>query len=535
MVRVTSSCALALCLLVGASAAHGQAIDVGPYHFADETPFADAATYMPTPSSELNRWDPWLDATGVPGDERYLIGWSPSQGLINLGFASHRKCDGPCPPLRELLDFEFTDVIAVNGPGPDIVIFDCRYSSDIYEVAVQPRGGALTGFLFHAIADQVATGHPCQGAGGLWGVEIELGRYGIPMGVEVPLVRVAGDPRTNPEGLSEADPTGAAVLNAACPCDDGIECTFDCAGAPGMCVSTPHDPGTRCSAGVCDGAGACVECIADADCRGERPRCDTTANVCVPCLLNEDCDDGEECSTDRCEAHACVYIPALAGAPCTDGMCNGQPEAACVACLEDAHCDDRAECTLDTCIDGACVSTPLEAGTACEDGVCNGAPSAPDCVPCARDADCGEFTPICSETGECVACREDADCPANECARAATCAEAACEYTAVPRGSGCTRGICDGAEPVPSCVECFGDTHCDDGDLCTTDVCTEGVCGHTASCADAGTDVDAGADPPPPAGCGCRAAASQPTAWLLALVPVFVLLVRRRPRSAAPR
>lgn len=542
----TRGIALALfaaCAMALPSIASAQPIVVGPYTFPDETPFADDAVFHPTPLSPTipaYRWEPRPSGPEARYEWR-LVGYSPRSGLTNLGTNS----DGACPPAisvgRELLDFVFTDVPAVNGPGPDIVIFDARWSDDHYEVAVLARGGAMTEFRLIPPEDQVPTGADgpgIPGATSLWGVEIDLSHYRIFPGVEVGLVRVAGDDSTTPSPCAEADPVMAAVLHPPCACDDGDECTWDC-DASGGCASTPHDPGTPCSVGVCDGAAtpSCVECLEDAHCPGERPRCELATRSCVECLEDAECSDENECTADACSGGRCVHTAVPAGSPCSAGICAGEPDPACVACLEDAHCDDGLPCTIDECVDEQCGHRARERATPCDAGWCDGAPSEPRCVGCLSDADCGdEFLPFCTEAGECAECLGAADCPPDECASGAACVEGACVYAARPRGSSCSLGLCDGEEPRPRCLECFSDLRCDDANPCTEDTCEAGACVHISTCTDAGRAwPDASAPPPAEGGCGCRAARGNLAVPLALAALACLALATRRRAGASPR
>ncbi|MCZ7677821.1 MAG: hypothetical protein M5U28_03190 [Sandaracinaceae bacterium] len=371
-------------------------------------------------------------------------------------------------------------------------------------------------------------------------MEIDLTRYGIPIGTEVDLVEIAGDGMTNPAGWSEADPAMAAVLHAPCACDDGIECTWDC-DPSGACVSEPHDAGTPCSTGVCDGAPvpSCVECVDDAQCGGDRPRCDRGAHVCVECAEHAECDDSDQCTRDFCAAGACAHTSVPAGTPCSAGLCDGAPEPACVECLEDGDCDDRVECTLERCVDGLCARSSSPRGTACDDGMCDGE-EIPHCVRCTDDADCGELAPFCTVDGRCVECREHTQCDDdNECTRDA-CDEGACTYDAIVAGAPCRAGTCNGDAREPACVECSGDEQCDDGRACTTDSCDlgTGACVHTPACTDGGLipSPDAGTVPPP-TGCACRVTTSSRPAGAGTLEAglVFLLLVLGRTSSRSRR
>ncbi|HEY8427102.1 MAG TPA: hypothetical protein VIL20_01960 [Sandaracinaceae bacterium] len=148
-----------------------QPITVGPYTFPDESYFADDAVL--DGQDVVGRWEPWLES-----GTHLLVGYSPDSGLYNLGCAFYLP-DGSCATTRELLDFIFIDVRAVNGPGPDLVIFDARRSIDDSEVAVAPVGGWWSEYRRHHAADQRPTGVHAN-TGRLFGVDIDLSSYGVP-------------------------------------------------------------------------------------------------------------------------------------------------------------------------------------------------------------------------------------------------------------------------------------------------------------------------------------------------------------------
>lgn len=505
------------------SAASAQEIVIGPYHFADETPFADAAAFHGNRSPEEEQWFNWTPP-GVGVGEESLIGYQPHTGAVNLGMDRSSTCTTP-----EMIDFQFIDMLAVNGPGPDVVIFDARYSTDDYEVAVRPRGGVMTPRHFYESAGQRETGASGPGSSTLWGVEVDLSDYGIPPGVEVDLVRVVADCSTQPDGYAEPDPMMAAVLRAPCACSDDNECTWNC-GLGGTCVSIPQDPGTPCTGGVCNGdpsSPACVECVDDEHCPAGRPRCDMTQNTCVECLADSECDDGSPCTVEGCEDGVCRVEAAPAGTPCADGICNGVETAPhCVECLADAMCDDGLECTDDLCRDSVCTHPASPAGTPCSIGRCDADEVAPRCRECASDAECGEFARYCSPEGRCTRCRDDAHCEDENPCTIDACAGGECVFSPVAAGTPCGAGTCNGDSRAPVCEECARDIECDDGDACTRDGCRLGVCVHLPACVDAGVDTRADAGPPVPtehSGCACRAAGSGARSG--APLPLFALLV----------
>ena len=186
------------------------------------------------------------------------------------------------------------------------------------------------------------------------------------------------------------DPGAACLPN---PCDDGHECTQNVCEALGAnsheCTHPAKPRGDRCSDGIrtyCDGLGTCVQCIDNSQCgdgnqctqdicdsigscnnppeppnapcsEGERIRCDG-AGSCVECNSNEQCNDGNQCTSNVCES-----------------ICKG------------VVCNDDEECTDDACdpADGSCDNTPLPDGALCSGGAC-------------MDATCGTVFP-CTEQG----------------------------------------------------------------------------------------------------------------------------------------
>lgn len=528
--------ACALTTLLSSGSASAQAIEYGPYRFPSEAPFADHARWYPTPLSPpaIARWVPSPTMDEVNHEWR-LLGFSPRSGMINFG----STYDGGCPPPisvgRELLDIGFDDVPAIDGPGADIVIFD-TLGLDSYEIAVRPRGGNWTAFeIFHwgeqILIPNVPTPAGPSPLGTAGAMEIDLRRYELEPGVEVDLIRLAGDDATTPDRCSNADPFMAAVLNPPCDCpDDGNPCTWDC-DASGGCGGRPLEPGTPCSGGVCDGEASpsCVECLSDGHCPRERPRCDQTVRACIECLEDADCNDQNGCTVDACEAGVCVHssIDEHGDGGRSEDAGVAEP---CLACTRDEDCDDGRECTADQCVDNACVYASAPRGTPCEGGVCDGAPVAPRCLPCFTDDDCAPGS-FCVDGG-CHACRGVGDCPPNPCASDVTCLGGECRYEALPASSACPSGVCDGREPAPACVACRAADECDDGDPCTVDRCDDATCTHTPSCDDGGPPMDGGGGSTP-SGCGCRGAgsgASAPASFALALLLAAAALRRRARR-----
>lgn len=163
---------------------------------------------------------------------------------------------------------------------------------------------------------------------------------------------------------------GACEPGSPLDCDDGSECTeewcepnsgcqsvpvsdgsmclsngFESACLSGTCVCVPDCLGKECGPDGCDGdCGSCVDgnfCTLD-ECVGGA--CDHQVKVALPvcCLMEDDCDDGNECSVDICgsDNHHCQHA-------------TNSDNPAC--CTDDSDCDDGAQGTFDYCTDGKCI------------------------------------------------------------------------------------------------------------------------------------------------------------------------------------
>ncbi len=255
------------------------------------------------------------------------------------------------------------------------------------------------------------------------------------------------------------------LLSDDCPASP-VDCKYrSCQG--GSCQFPNRRSGFVCNddgGNVCDGAGNCVECVDDVQCSGTpRPYCNTSTNTCVRCLTNGDCDDRNDCTTDRCTAsNTCSNRNVSAGTSCSGGVCDGA--GACVECRTNTHCDDGNPCTFDTCSSGTCSNVNRMAGVSCPGGgVCDGAGA---CVECLGDGDCND---------------------GNECTTDTCTASNTCSNPPVATGTSCSGGVCDGSG---SCVPCLRDSmnprvSPDSGCDATTPVCdtTNGTC---VTCVDTG-------------------------------------------------
>lgn len=150
-----------------------------------------------------------------------------------------------------------------------------------------------------------------------------------------------------------------------------------------------------------------------------------------------------------------------------------------VPCDIDADCEDDNECTTESCEEGECQFLAVTAGTECADGVCNGIAGAAECARCiddvggtARDTGCPEGAPQCRTTGEavCLGCESGNDCDDGNDCNVDTCTDGECHYSG---GCGGDAPICDDG----TCVECARHEDCDDdGVECSVETCENGEC-----------------------------------------------------------
>ena len=217
-------------------------------------------------------------------------------------------------------------------------------------------------------------------------------------------------------GGSAGNGETAGAANS-CPdsCDDGNECTDDaCVSA--KCVHQPVAVGTDCGTGQsCDADAICVRCRDTAPGTGRDVGCPASAPVCVGtgsdavcggCTIDDDCDDGNECTTEVCAKTKCVVTPVDAGGACTDGICNGTAPEKCVACIDDASGGNK---------DSGCSN----AKPVCDAG------DTPTCYQCVKDADCATDNVSCTvETCSnhvCTHVATDSKCPSTDACNPGKC------------------------------------------------------------------------------------------------------------------
>lgn len=153
------------------------------------------------------------------------------------------------------------------------------------------------------------------------------------------------------------------------------------------------------------------ECAVDADCRAGQ-RC-SAVGLCLSCLSDLECDDGNVCTNDACHPlEACGNPAKPDGTACDDAtVCNGHEACAAGACAAATPlvCDDGAFCNgAESCdaFAGCRAGVPplLDDGIACTVDSCNEADHVvhqPNDGLCRSGFFCG--TEGCRDTDECAA------------------------------------------------------------------------------------------------------------------------------------
>ncbi|MFT5356684.1 MAG: hypothetical protein ACI9KE_003909, partial [Polyangiales bacterium] len=229
---------------------------------------------------------------------------------------------------------------------------------------------------------------------------VRVAGINVPLGEHDVLVELL-DSRGNvlAERLSRVTITATSIRT--------VVITRDCGGV--ACPLADGDPNTSCLGGVCVLPECTVEtpelcppsaCSIDSDCPTPQsecaaPRCDE--GVCFMLARNELCELSEWCNPEE----GCQSTLMTDAGMSIDGGVDAGPDVTC------GDCDDDNECTTDRCVAGACVNSPLADETAC--GVasmcmagtcgCAGAGSVDTCNGLDDDCD-GETDEDCGCFGE---------------------------------------------------------------------------------------------------------------------------------------
>lgn len=189
------------------------------------------------------------------------------------------------------------------------------------------------------------------------------------------------------------------------------------------------------------------------------------------CTINEDCNDGNDCTTDTCTSGSCFHTNNSGS--CNDGLyCNGADTCSGGSCSihagnpcppldGDGNCSESCRESEDNC------TAPDPNGSPCNDGLfCNGTDS------------CSSGSCSAHSGNPCPGPDGDADCTE-------TCLESSDSCTASdPNGSVCNDGNAQTSGDVCSSGTCAGTlipVNCDDGNPCTVDTVNGTTCAHTAA------------------------------------------------------
>jgi hypothetical protein len=291
--------------------------------------------------------------------------------------------------------------------------------------------------------------------------------------------------------------SGLCTQGQPISCDDQNLCTQDsCNQEDGECI---YD-GVEMSGAQCDDSSLCTTgdvCDGEGNCVGQSILCDD-GNSCT----ESECDP----STGECEFPITPGLECDDGDPCTlPGVCT----ALGVCDTQALDCNDYNDCTTDKCEGGDCLSTSDQTATSCvypdsgpdnQDlcipvGLCSGGVCEPgtDICECHNDEDClAQDDNLCDGITKCESglgglffCKEqpdsDVNCdPGNDTACLVnTCLPdvGECEMVKKDNGAFCTdSNVCT---TVDSCLDgvCTGGAQlsCDDGNVCTVDSCEPSI------------------------------------------------------------
>lgn len=280
------------------------------------------------------------------------------------------------------------------------------------------------------------------------------------------------------------------MTSPALNCDDNNPCTTDSCDSIQGCLHQALPAGTSCDtdndlcngAPVCDGFGTC-----------------SSLNPAVICHPSPNFCTSQQCnpSTGQCEPIQCPP-----GTVCNETLNQ------CTQCASDNDCADGNSCTSNTCLDnGACSTLLIPDGNPCDnslfcDGIdiCEGGECKPQGNACPEPDKpyCSESDGSCNECGDDSQCNDDNPCTNDKCdLDSLTCLfenvdnDTSCDDGLFCNGVGiCSGGSCvttPGCSPdKPNCVEsndscfaCSTNQDCNDNNPCTTDKClVGGLCMH---------------------------------------------------------
>ncbi len=165
-------------------------------------------------------------------------------------------------------------------------------------------------------------------------------------------------------------------------------------------------------------------------------------------IILEECDDGDECTTDHCQNGMCLFVedvpycctpPCPIGELCLWGECTCAPACLGKECGEDGCGGSCGDCAggQDECVNGACVCQPHCVDMECGDDGCGG-----DCGVCLGEQNqCQDGACYCQ--GDCSGkvCGDDGcGSSCGECPVLHKCIEGVCAFycPSCPNLAGCT-------------------------------------------------------------------------------------------------
>jgi Ca2+-binding RTX toxin-like protein len=245
-------------------------------------------------------------------------------------------------------------------------------------------------------------------------------------------------------------------------------------GNRGSTVIEGGDGADRCSPAAPGCEGAASLCGKKAECPSGQ-HCLAEAGVCLGCLSDQDCYDGNSCTSDACIDHVCQRAPIVQCSP-GDGCCP-------VAC----NANSDSDCSP-TCGNGV-----VENGETCD--------PAESCPASCND---GNACTVDQSTGSATNC--SAACshiPVIACTSADGCCPAGCDSTIDSDCSPlCGNGVVENGETCDPSITC--PTTCDDGNACTIDEMTGGAANCNSACGHTTIVTCASGDGCCPAGCNAN-------------------------------
>jgi len=298
--------------------------------------------------------------------------------------------------------------------------------------------------------------------------------------------------------------TGCVYAYNNVMCDDGSICTSQDVCSQGVCTGVPVDcdDNNPCTDDFCSPLIGCYHVNNTARCNDHHgctinDKCSagvcsgvSFTSPCTECTIDEQCNDGNTCTTDFCINGICFYTPNAGS--CDDGnACTTNDTCSGGVCIGGAalNCDDGNICTDDSCNPfGGCVHVfnvhPCDSGNPCTtydrciNGVCQGGPPRD----CDDDNVCTDD--FCDPTNGCMHVNNSDPCDDGcECTTNDTCSNGGCvggPSIDCDDANPCTDDSCD---VILGCRHVFNSNPCDDANDCTmNDICTFGVCRGSQIC-----------------------------------------------------